>query len=181
MDRRTKLLLIAAISIAVLYLGYTIAWKPWWEKKIKLDQDIKKARQQLAVAKEFLGRRERIEADWNAMEADLRNSERAFFKRGFDMFVRNLIDPAIPEDKRRPNVDPRQQSEQNGDFAEWVVDAKNARFKTHDELRTFLVALYNEEEFVKVRSLNITTQPEQRIVTVDFRLSTIEYSPKAKP
>jgi hypothetical protein len=179
-EPRTKVLLIITVALAASWLGYTILWKPWNEKRTRLDEEIKKTKRQLSIAKEFLGRRSEIEGEWKRLEGDLRNPQRDLFTRGQDIHVRQLIDKVITDDKRRPNLDMKAQADQNGDFAEWIVDIKTARFKS-DEFMKFLVALANAKDFLKVRSMNVSTQVEQEVIVADVRLSTIEYSPRAKP
>lgn len=182
MDRRTLILLVAALSIAAGMIGYSVVWKPWNEKRKKLDAEIAKSNRQLTVAKEFLARKPQIDADWKKMEDALRNPEREYFKGDLISYVRKLVDKVIPDDKRRPVLDMRPQAEQVADFAEWVVDGKNARFHI-DEFKNFLIELDSAKEFLKVRSMTYTTKYDsnESVILVDFRLSTIEYAPKAKP
>lgn len=182
MEMRVRVLLGAAIGVAALFLVYNIFYKPWIEKKRKLDAEIVKTKRSLSVAKAYLSRRSVIETDWKKIETDVRDPQRPALKSGFESYIRmTFTDQTIQDNGRLPTVTPKDQAEQVGDFAEWIVDAKGARFRIA-EFREFLYRLAVAKDFVKVRTLTLVTKDEEQ--QVDFGISTIEYSPvvtRSKP
>lgn len=180
MNSRTTVLIAVAAGLVGVWIAYKAFYSPWREKTAKLDADRSKTRSQLAATRASLGR---IEEDWKSIEGRIRDPQRESLARGFDLYVRTLVDKTIADDARKPNLTPLK-AERQGDFLESAVDAKNARFRM-DEFVKFLVEIHNAREFLRLRRLAISSQYDrsENVVSVDFKASTLMYdpAPRGKP
>ncbi|GEM_PF-5147036 len=168
--------MIVAGAALALFIVYRVVWLPWLDKKKKLDSDILKTKRSLGVAKAFLEKRSDIDREWRKTETDVRDPQRPALKSSLESYVRQAFtDETIGDNGRLPNVTPKDQAEQVGDFQERIVEAKGARFKVK-EFGDFLYKVYSAKEFVKMRTLSVTARDDGELV-VDFSMSTIEWAP----
>jgi hypothetical protein len=180
MDKRTRILLFAAIGVAGLFLVYNVFYKPWNEKRKKLEADLIGAQRSLSVAKAYLGRRVQIEDGWEKVESELR-AERKALTQGLDLYISDLVDKTIQDSSRRAYTRTPLPPDREGDFVEHLVEVKGVKFKI-DEFTKFLVALNNDKDFLRIRRLAISTKYDTQddVISVELKASTLEYDPIAR-
>ncbi len=169
-------MLYIVLGLGGFYLVWLVGIQPIFDKMKTLDGQISATKRALHVEKSYLKRQETIEQEWETTLEEVQNPEREMLKGPFD-YVQKLIDRTIKSESRRPSYD-RPKKEQQGDFMETWVMVTDAKFKI-DEWIQFLVELANEKDFLNVRRLELKSRFDrpEKVLAVEMKLSTIEYSP----
>ena len=171
-DRRTKLLVIvAAAALGIFLLDKLVSAlvvDPW----TKINQELVKTENEIRKANATLNNEATVRRDWTKIRDHLDEPRIPDVHTNFGAHLSDIFEKAGVAFDYSENPQPQQQ----GDFKEYIFDTK---FKlTWAQFVDLLVELHNSKEFLKPLRLNVGSQYEKEdVLTVDLRLSTIEYAP----
>jgi len=171
MDRRTRVLAVAAAVVVGAFvldkLFTSLWWRPWTEVGTQIadvDRDLEKA-------DSMVRRRASVEKGWKKIRDLLDKPRMPDVQNHFYATLDSLCD--------RVGVNPDIQggtSQQRGDFKEYVYDLKLKL--SWAQFVDLLAELHNSREFVKPLRIGIGSlyEKEDRM-DVDLKVSTIAYAP----
>jgi hypothetical protein len=171
-DRRTKLLVIAALAALGIFLldklVSALVVDPW----TKINQDLVKTENEIKKANATLNNEVTVRRDWTKIQDRLDEPRTPDVHTNFGAHLSDLFEKAGVAFDYSENPQPQQQ----GDFKEYIFDTK---FKlTWVQLVDLLVELHNSKEFLKPLRMNIGSQYEKEDrLDLELKVSTIEYSP----
>ena len=171
-ERRTKILILATIAVASLFLldkaVSALVLDPWsriTQEIVKTDADIRKA--QITLSNE-----EHVHHAWNKVRDRLDEPRAPDVHTNFLSHLGDLFEKVGIAFDVSENPQPQQQ----GDFKEYIFDTK---FKlTWPQFVDVLMELHNSKEFLKPLRISCSSQYEKEDrLDVELKVSTIEYSP----
>lgn len=171
MNRRTRILAVAAGAVLLVFLGdmaYASLWAAPWAK---VNKEIRDAELELARATAVVSREAGVQEDWKKIRgllakrpANVGNHLVGHLESMFDRVgvKADISSTSLPQ--------------QQGDFREYVFET---RFKLPwGSFVDLLAELHNSREFLKLLRLNVASQYEREDrLDVDLKVSTIEYAP----
>lgn len=171
MNRRTRVLAVAAGAVLLVFLGdmaYASLWAAPWAK---VNKEIRDADLELARASAVVSREAGVREDWKKIRgllaqrpANVGNHLVGHLESMFDRVgvKADISSTSLPQ--------------QQGDFREYVFETRfKLGWKPFVEL---LAELHNSREFLKLLRLNVVSQYErEERLDVDLKVSTIEYAP----
>ena len=172
MEKRTRLLVIATVVVAGLFLLDRAVTALVLDPLEKLNQDLVKADAEIRKANTTLNTQDAVNKSWNRVRDRLDlpripDAHTHFLTHLGEVFEKVGVSFDVSE-----NPQPVQQ----GDFKEYIFDTK---FKlTWVQYVDLLVELHKSTEFLKPLRMTVASQYEKEDrLDVDLKISTIEYSP----
>lgn len=170
-DPRRKMLILAALVAAGLFLFDKAALSPWLDAWKKLSTETHVVDQEIQTARASMAREKLLREGWAKVQALLQKPRTPDVQTHFVAHlgeIRQKVGVSFDIQGAR--------DQQQGDFREYVYETK---FKlTWEQLVRLLVELHNSKEFLKPSRINISSQYErEERLDLDLRVSTIEYAP----
>ena len=172
MEKRQRLLVIATVVVAGLFVLDKAVTALVLDPLEKLNQDLVKADAEIRKANTTLNTQDAVNKSWNRVRDRLDLPRVPDAHTHFLTHLGEVFEKVgVPFD-----VSENPQPVQQGDFKEYIFDTK---FKlTWAQFVDLLVELHNSREFLKPLRMSVTSQYEKEDrLDVDLKISTIEYSP----
>lgn len=171
MNPRTRLLAIATLAVAGLFIMDKLATALWFGPWEKVTQDLAKADLDITKAKNTLTKEAVLKSDWAAFLAKVDRPRTPDVNTHFVTHLGEICDRVGVTFEIAGSPLPQQ----TGDFKEYVYDTK---FKlTWAHFVDLLAELHQSREFLKVIRVSVGSQYEREDrLDVELKLSTIEYS-----
>jgi hypothetical protein len=172
MNRRTRILALATLAVAGLFVMDQAATALWFEPWEKAKQDLSKVELEIAKARTTLAREAALKKEWASFREKLDHPRTPDVNTHFVSHLGEICDRVGVAFEIAGNPVPQQ----TGDFKEYVYDTK---FKLKwSNFVDLLAELHHSREFVKVIRVSVGSQYEREDrLDVELKLSTIEYSP----
>lgn len=173
MNRRTRVLLAAALAAAGLFLADRGFSALWWDPWRKLSEEIRRADEEIARANAILERRASVLEGWRKIRDLLDKPRTPDVQTYFYSHLGSICDRiGVGVDVQGTGASGRQE----GDFKEHVYDMK---FRlTWAQFVDLLRELHNSKEFLKPLRISVQSHYEREDrLDVELKVSTIEYAP----
>jgi len=170
MDRQ-RLMVIGVLGLAAAWMIDRLYVSPWWEEMKKADADAKKLRGQVDAAKETLAQQPRVTKQWKALNARLHPERETDTALEFVMGMGDLCSRAGVSNLST-KIGREQKLGERGQFTEYAVETNFQA--TWPSLVKLLIAVDNEEAFLRVQRIAVTSREKEERLDVEMRVSTVE-------
>jgi hypothetical protein len=164
-------MVIGILGLAAAWLVDRLYVTPWWEEMKKSRADAEKVRGQIQAAKETLDQRPHYAAKWKALNTRLHPERETDTALEFVMGMGDLCSRAGVSNLST-KIGREQKLGEKGQFTEYAVET-NFQATWHSLVK-LLLAVDNEEAFLRVQRIAVTSREKEERLDVEMRVTTVE-------